>query len=441
LNKNIVGSARIINNSRIQGWFFSKEDINNPLSFELYINNKKITHLTANNFRKDIVSKNIHPTGKVGFVYDCNVYEFDDVYLNFTDFDYKFIVQKGFNVDKSIRKRELCIVHIGMHKTGSSSIQYNLSRRQYKNFSYFNLGTENHSIPIFSLFSKKPENYHIHWRAGRTKEDVKKYNQKVEKLFLKHLIDNEEHEVFVISGEDISMLPIESVHRFKDFLSCYFKNIKIIAYVRSPGSFMSSNFQEHIKAGFSNFNVDIHYPNYRSRFEKFDEIFGKENVQLIHFDLKKIINNDVTCDFLNRLGLDDKIVTYDRINESLSLEATSLLYIFNKYASSEFEIVEREKNRMKLIEFLKKIGKQKFMLKPDVIKEVIKKNKDDIEWIEKRIGIKISEEPFNHSDGVSCEKDMYNIAKRFFNNLGSTQYKDLNNIININSLKAYLEKR
>ena len=425
---NIIGSARIINYSRLQGWFLDKNDLDKPLTFELYINNLKVKEIISDNFREDLLEKKIHPTGKIGFSFDVAIDKLDDIRLKFLNLNYEYIVQKGIDTNLTIRKRKLCVVHIGIHKTGTSSIQHHLANKKYETFSYFDLGSENHSIPIYSFFSKEPEKYHIHWRAGRTKEEVVKYNNKVEKLFKKHLIDNEKEETFVISGEDISVLPYESVKSFKLFLLEYFENIKIFAYVRSPGSFISSDFQEHVKAGLGSFNIEIHYPNYRRRIEKFDILFGKNNVHLLHFDPKIMFNNDVTCDFLKQLNINssEKI---DMTNESLSLEATALIYTFNKFSAVKYEAVIRERMRIKIIEILKKIGNQKFILSNRIIQNVLNENIDDLQWIEDRMQIDFSNENLNNLNGVESEKSLENIAKIAYENLNIAQKNSLNYII------------
>jgi len=420
----ITGLARVISKTKIQGWFFSEEKRNTPLSFDLYINHKRVASLTADLFREDIVSKGIHKTGKVGFVYDTTINECDHIHIKFKEYDEVFTVQRGSGATGR-RKREQCIIHIGMHKTGSSSIQHYLNTRQHENFSYFDLHRENHSIPIYSLFSEKPETYHIHRREGRTKEEVLNYNEKVRTLFMEHLTKNNKHETFVISGEDISVLPKPSVEKLRDFFSCYFKQIKIIAYVRSPGSFISSGFQEHIKAGMSKFDVNLSQPSYRRRFENFDLLFGRENVELIYYDPEHMPNNDIVSDFLIRLGLAESIDTYTRVNESLSLEATSLLFVFNQYASKKLDILEKEKIRSELIQFLQHTGRQKFMLKQNILKDTIERNRNDIAWIEKRMGREIMEKSFDHSYGMGSEKEMYDTAREALGNLDASKRKSL----------------
>ncbi|BAF72681.1 hypothetical protein [Sulfurovum sp. NBC37-1] len=431
----IKGTAQIIDDTRIQGWFFDERKISRPLSFELYVNGKKVSDLSASVQRDDLVTANIHPTGDVGLLYKYDIDTLDDVRLKCKEEEFEFVVQEGFASDGEFAKKELCIVHIGMHKTGSTSIQQALSSLTDETFSYFNLHAQNHSIPIYSLFVPKPEHYHIHSRAGKSKEQVKAYNRSVKELFAKHLSENPHCSTFLLSGEDISVLPKPSLLTFRSFLLRFFKKIEIVAYVRSPASYMSSSFQERVKGGAYTFDFENDYPHYRNRFEKFDTVFGKENVQLIHFDPKKMKNSDVVCDFLLRIGLDADCVISHRANESLSLQATAIFYLANKRLLSKKPVSENEKGRIKLLNFLlQKIG-DRFLLRQSLIDTVLQKNKSDIKWIEKRMAVSVAEKPLGVSMGIGCEEDLFETAKKALRDMDPSQYDELNEILDVNLLE------
>lgn len=57
-------------------------------------------------------------------------------------------------------------LHIGMHKTGSSSIQLALAGFDDGNTTCPDLGYENHSIPFYTAYSENHQKYHIWKRAG-----------------------------------------------------------------------------------------------------------------------------------------------------------------------------------------------------------------------------------------------------------------------------------
>ena len=56
-----------------------------------------------------------------------------------------------------------CIIHIGMHKTGTTSIQLSLHRFVDKRFFFADLDKVfNHSLAVYSIFADYPDRHHLH---------------------------------------------------------------------------------------------------------------------------------------------------------------------------------------------------------------------------------------------------------------------------------------
>jgi len=66
------------------------------------------------------------------------------------------------------------ILHIGQHKTGSTSIQFNLQDFDDGKSRYAQLGHPNHSVPLFTFYSHQRYRYYINYNVGRTKPEVDK---------------------------------------------------------------------------------------------------------------------------------------------------------------------------------------------------------------------------------------------------------------------------
>jgi hypothetical protein len=77
-----------------------------------------------------------------------------------------------------------------------------------------------------------------------------------------------------------------------------------VAYVRDLAGYITSNFQERVKNGYANFDLIDSAPPYRRWFEKFDAVFGSENVRLWKFDPASFPRGCVVQDFCARLGLE-----------------------------------------------------------------------------------------------------------------------------------------
>ena len=279
-----------------------------------------------------------------------------------------------------------CILHIGLHKTGSSSIQQSLySNLKEENFSYLDLKEPNHSSRLYSLFFEFPEKYHMNKIKGLNANQIQQLNN--ETLGLIDLsIQNNQSEFIIISAEDISVLSLPALNKLKTLLDKYFVEIFVVAYVRSPQTYFSSSFQEGVKAGWVKFDPTLYYQNYQTKLEKFDTVFGKDYVDVSEFSPNKLFEKDAVLDFCKKFNIEFNKDQVIRTNESLKKEALCLLYTYYKYGPGYGigENVQTENNI--LINKLNNIGNTNVSFSPSVIEKIVNDNSKDIEWIEERMG-------------------------------------------------------
>ena len=219
------------------------------------------------------------------------------------------------------------VIHIGAHKIGSTSIQHAFARFDSgKDFCPDIAGHINHSIPIYTIFSKNRLSYHIHSRAGRQPNDV----LKLKKSYLRSLhcsLIRTDKERLILSGEDISLLADDEKRRLVRFLKCYGVTVRVIMYVREPLSYCASAFQEMVKHG-DNGKYKIN-PGYRARIEPFLKLLGHNFIEVRKFEADALVNGDIVSDFCSILGISIGDRSNLRVNESISENAFKLLYFFN----------------------------------------------------------------------------------------------------------------
>jgi hypothetical protein len=226
---------------------------------------------------------------------------------------------------------EECIVHFGMHKTGSSSIQQYLQNQKTDEFEYLDLGLPNHSELLTNLYARDPMRYHKNIAVGM---DINKLRERQKSMnrILETALNSSQAKSIIISAEALSAPHIDSsgLNQFKELLLGFCKSIKLIGYVRSPISYMQSAFTERLKGGVNTPSLECFklWPNYQSRFDRLDQVFGRDSVHLIPFNKKFLLSDDVVLDFTKRIGLEIQDVETRRVNESLSLEAVSFLYVY-----------------------------------------------------------------------------------------------------------------
>lgn len=284
------------------------------------------------------------------------------------------------------------ILHIGHHKTGSSSIQSYLGSIDQNtidiNFRYLSVLSKNHCSIVTAAFGKK--------------ENKKSYKRikfgnglrlnKFEKDEARNIISEGVYKAkaqernLIISAEDLCILHFDEIVDVRDFLiESGITSFKIIGYVRDIQSWANSYSQQIIRHSGETLEKvikEVPYPMYREYFEKFFTIFGAENVVLRPFDDKSFIDGCLIRDFLTFTDStipNGKIFT-QTVGESLSADQVHLASFINKiYRKKGW------KNRRMLTRLFSKVGTErefkKFALPTDILEKSILKSASDLEWI------------------------------------------------------------
>ncbi len=145
------------------------------------------------------------------------------------------------------------ILHTGLHKTATSSIQRTLANNRdvlcangihYGHFTNCNgLDQVNHSLPLRICFSEK---YHQHTYF---KTNTLDHEQERERFWSELNLNLETLQTVVFSGEGISKLSRVELMQLRVFFEERAFAIRPICFVRSPYSMTCSSRQENIKAG------------------------------------------------------------------------------------------------------------------------------------------------------------------------------------------------
>lgn len=323
----------------------------------------------------------------------------------------------------SMKKKKLCILHIGMPKTGSTTIQENLFLGiDDPMVSYAKLiGKEFNHDPILTMFADSPKDFHY----------VKRFNIKNIKLFngnirssLEAGFFDFESEVEILSAESLFHIvdigkKCNGIQLLYDFLSNYFERTVVVAYVRKPSQLLPSVLQQLVKfhdwKSFDDFSFYHRYIN----FKRYIDVFGIENVHLWNFDPKQFPEGDILLDFTTRLGLQPQRSKLKVVNESISKEAISILftYHFHENAKTDFGSHQNALN-YQLVECLRKIGSEKFKFSGTFIQRAIAANQEDYDWIVSVMGEDFKETPESLSaEGVDSEHELMHYATQFIPNL------------------------
>jgi hypothetical protein len=152
------------------------------------------------------------------------------------------------------------------------------------------------------------------------------------------------------------------------------------------------------------------YCHYRESFEKFDAVFGRENVRLWKFEPAAFPAGCVVRDFCGRLGIDLPPERIRRVNESLSREALGLLLVHRMWGEDLGATSMSGAESRELARRLAGVGATKFRLSADIIVPVLEQHRIDIAWMEDRLGESLQEALGSHrSDDVRDESDLLRV--------------------------------
>ncbi|MDP5254345.1 MULTISPECIES: hypothetical protein [unclassified Vibrio] len=213
------------------------------------------------------------------------------------------------------------ILHIGFHKTGSSSLQKSLLLNQEKlsenKWSFFSLDKYGNSSNFIQINSEKDN---IQYTLSKEFESTLKNNQK---------------ENLIISGEHFSLLGRRHqsiIQSLKEVCHRYFDEITIVVYLRrqdklalsfkqqaskgsKKGEMISSLLCGHSASALPEITPELHeYLDYYDKLSVWSDIFCFNNLLVVDFE--NLIENDICIDFSQRLNLGFRLPP-ERINSGV----------------------------------------------------------------------------------------------------------------------------
>jgi hypothetical protein len=192
-------------------------------------------------------------------------------------------------------------LHIGLHKTGTSTIQHSfgeISQYMAENgilIPYVKLpGRDlfNYSTPMVSMFCSEPHKYPINIKMGiHTKEAAELQNKRFDEELQAQIRRFEGH-TMLISGEGISGLNNTQLERLRDYLIRITNpqvKIKVLMVIRHPVKWAASRLLEQVKSGKSLQSVLPETTGFRvhhfiSHANKFRKIFGEDMLEVQRFE-------------------------------------------------------------------------------------------------------------------------------------------------------------
>jgi hypothetical protein len=250
-----------------------------------------------------------------------------------------------------------CILHIGMPKTGTTSIQSSLSNslcdRRFRLItldSYF--GDRMMSAAFMpTVFDHAP----IFFRGIRPEQ--MKPIQSTAKTYLDRSLRSatKSGQIPIISAEMIWRFSKEQLSTLSAFLATRGFRPKVYGYIRAPLDMLESSFQQKIKVGrgepWKELLGMIHGHPFRRRISDLDNVFGRESVDLKYFDPASFPGECVVMDLCEHAGIEFSRNKVVRVNESLNLNAIKFLYAIGRYRVAQGKTLPASMRTMDLLKW------------------------------------------------------------------------------------------
>jgi hypothetical protein len=206
-------------------------------------------------------------------------------------------------------------LHIGMHKTGTSSIQETLFRNRSilaeAGYAYLD-GRGNHSGILYAAFSGTPEKLAGHRRAGQRDRATLLARAAQVRARLDAFLRDAGKPNAVMSGEALSRLAPPDVRAMLEFFRARVDRITVIGFVRPPRSFMVSAIQQRIRGGRQETRaVSADWPRYRRKFGAYLDAGDLAETRLAVYARSELVRG---CSVATMLSLCDAPADlYDRL--------------------------------------------------------------------------------------------------------------------------------
>jgi len=301
-----------------------------------------------------------------------------------------------------------CYLHLGMPKTGSTSIQDCFFNFENDTMIYAKAKWSNHAIFVTAPFRKEPRK--LKFLRGRSvpvsDEFVKRHVSEMRKTLKNSISGNKD---VILSGEAIvDELFDEEIGDLIAYLKTNFDRIQVIAYIRPLASLAPSQLQQRIKSGPMKFRLPD--PDYRKRFEAVLKYAGAANITFIRFDRKDLIGGDVVFDFASRVGLQAPPTQIEPSNESFSAEIIATLYKSNRMLAKTMSQKEILKLNRKFLRTFPDAGNIKFGLSETIMSNHLKTHAQDVLWMENACGFDVKGSIKTVERPIESEKDLLSLA-------------------------------
>ncbi|MBA6414280.1 hypothetical protein H2508_14285 [Parahaliea sp. F7430] len=242
---------------------------------------------------------------------------------------------------------ERIYLHVGLGKTGSSSIQRAAVGQHDQLLDVHGIHfplidgdprpfNGNHTLFLSSLFGSKPELQRPNQLYGLGSYDaISKANEDVLRQFEQGFLATSATKL-LLSAEGVGHYSRGRMQRLADWLYTFTSDVRVVACLRNPIDALSSEIQQRLKTGaiLENLYRDPPHYSYRTVLTDLESVFGRSSFLLYDYADAIESRGGLVAEFFRQIGLSlsgmDEVLDGEVVNTSMSQEGALLLSALNR---------------------------------------------------------------------------------------------------------------
>ncbi len=279
------------------------------------------------------------------------------------------------------------ILHIGMHKTGSTAIQSALVGYDRDGARYADLGRANHSVPLMFAFDRETTCETSSWikHFGFTRDLCSRLASNAHVALDREL--SLDRRMLIFSGEALSVWSEQAVLALAHRLHGCAEIIRVIAYVRDPVDYANAIVQQRVKTRAPLLPLPSRY---QQSLGAYMTAFGHDQVHLRRYDRSHFLHGSVVADFAGQIriaGVEHNIQS----NEAASFDAIRLLHLLARHIPIPVGHPRLVQGWQRLCDWIQTaLPGPTLRLPDDLARSLV--TRDDIAWLDQTFAIRFDSE-------------------------------------------------
>ena len=288
---------------------------------------------------------------------------------------------------------EMTYLHIGLDKTGSSSIQLacHENRATLAKLSVFYPDGLWHA-QLGSCFCENPKTYYFNLAQGKNRKTLPEIraDDAAYLVDLNQQIERTDARTMVLSYEGFPDLDAIALARMRAYLDGISGKTRVIMYCRDPISYAESAISQRAKSGEPLWDVPpVQF--FADICEKFSSVFGAENLVVREYSSVALRSGDVRQDFFEQIGFAaadmEKLALSDSgSNPSLTAEAILIGEALRKLGG----FASTQDFSLRYTDLLLKIRGEKYHLTMEQINQIVDASSEHVRYLRDRFRIDFS---------------------------------------------------